>query len=162
MGFGVHRGFWLLWLPVIRVGIMWCVLCSYYYPRRTVIILRNTIINNSLKRSSLSVSDVTDEHKMYLGVVHQTIVRAFNRYLFLMKGIFHASSNIYKLWLLPCYPRVPFHQLASPPGFHFSHISKGNLANIYSGVHMYSSWSNLPLQSYWSLSCDHGLHLRTR
>ena len=27
-------------------------------------ILRNTIINNSLKRSSFSVSDVTDEHNM--------------------------------------------------------------------------------------------------
>ena len=23
---------------------------------------------------------------------------------------------------------------------------------------MFSSWGNLPLQSYWSLSCDHGLH----
>ena len=23
---------------------------------------------------------------------------------------------------------------------------------------LFSSWGNLPLQSYWSLSCDHGLH----
>ena len=30
-------------------------------------------------------------------VVHQTIVRAFNRYLFLMKYIFHVSSNMNKL-----------------------------------------------------------------
>ena len=29
-------------------------------------------------------------------VVHQTIVRAFNRYLFLMKDTLHVSSNIYK------------------------------------------------------------------
>ena len=48
-------------------------------------------------------------------VVHQTIVRVFNRYLLLMKGIFHVSSNIFKVWLLMCYLRVPFHQLASPP-----------------------------------------------
>ena len=25
-------------------------------------------------------------------------------------------------------------------------------------VYLFSSWGNLPLQSYWSLSCDHGLH----
>ena len=24
--------------------------------------------------------------------------------------------------------------------------------------YLFSSWGNLPLQSYWSLSCDHGLH----
>ena len=32
-----------------------------------------------------------------------------------------------------CYLRVPFHQLASPPGFHVAHIPKGNLvrSNIY-------------------------------
>ena len=49
--------------------------------------------------SSFSVSDVTDEHNIYClsWVVHQTIARAFNRYLFLMKDIFHVSSNTYKL-----------------------------------------------------------------
>ena len=40
----------------------------------------------------------------------------------------HRSSNINKLWLLLCYLRVSFHQLASPPGFHVAHIPKGNLA----------------------------------
>ena len=39
----------------------------------------------------------------------------------------HASSNINKLWLLLRYLRVPFHQLASPPGFHVTHIPKENL-----------------------------------
>ena len=39
----------------------------------------------------------------------------------------HVSSNINKLRLLLCYRRVPFHQLASPPGFHVTHIPKGNL-----------------------------------
>ena len=77
--------------------------------------------------SSFSVSDVTDEHNIHLGVFTKTIVRALNRYLFLMKDIFHVSSNICKLCLLPCYLRVPFHQLASPPGFHVEHIPKGNL-----------------------------------
>ena len=61
-------------------------------------------------------------------VVHQAIVRAFHRYLFRMKYIyiFHVSSNMYKLWLLLCYLRVPF-QLGSTPGFHVVHIPKGNL-----------------------------------
>ena len=57
------------------------------------------------------------------------LVRAFKRYLFFMKDIFHVSSNIYKLWLLLCWLRVPF-QVASPPGFHVAHIPKGNLAYI--------------------------------
>ena len=47
-----------------------------------------------------------------------------------MKGIFHVSSNIYKLWLLLCYLRVPF-QLASLPGFHVVHVQKGNLVCMY-------------------------------
>ena len=29
---------------------------------------------------------------------------------------------------------------------------------IVLGFYLFSSWGNLPLQSYWSLSCDHGLH----
>ena len=29
-----------------------------------------------------------------------------------------------------CYLRVPFHQLASPPGFHVTHIPKGNLVYV--------------------------------
>ena len=33
----------------------------------------------------------------------------------------HVSSSINKLWLLLCYLRVPFHQLASPPRFHVTH-----------------------------------------
>ena len=67
-------------------------------------------------------------------VVHQTVVRAFNRYLFPMKDIFHVSSNIYKLRLLLCCLRVLFHQLASPPGFNVAHIPKGNLVHIYKCV----------------------------
>ena len=39
----------------------------------------------------------------------------------------HVPSNINKLWLLLCYLRVPFHQLASPPAFHVTHIPKGNV-----------------------------------
>ena len=50
-----------------------------------------------------------------------------------MKDIFHVSSNLYKLWLLLCYLRVPF-QLASPPGFDVVHIPKGNLVHIYKCV----------------------------
>ena len=38
----------------------------------------------------------------------------------------HVSSNTNKR-LLRCYLCVPFHQLASPPGFHATHITKGNL-----------------------------------
>ena len=56
-----------------------------------------------------------------------TIVRAFNRYLYLMKYMFHVCSNIDKLWLLLCYLCVPFRQLSPPPGFHVAHIPKGNL-----------------------------------
>ena len=45
-----------------------CNTCAYgsnYYPHRTVIILRTkTTIENSLPRSSFSVSDVTDEHNI--------------------------------------------------------------------------------------------------
>ena len=41
----------------------------------------------------------------------------------------HVSPNINKLWLLLYYLRVPF-QLASPPGFHITHIPKGNLVYI--------------------------------
>ena len=41
----------------------------------------------------------------------------------------HVSPNISTMWLLLCNLRVSF-QLASPPGFHVTHISKGNLAYI--------------------------------
>ena len=85
--------------------------------------------------SSFCVSNVTDEHNIYLGLFTKLrIVRAFNRYLFLMKCIFHVFSNVHKLWLLLCHLRVLFHELASPPGFHFAHIPKGNL--IYNHVYM--------------------------
>ena len=33
-----------------------------------------------------------------------------------------------------CFLRIPFHQLASPPGFHATHISRGNL--VYMWIHM--------------------------
>ena len=85
---------------------------SYFYPHKTVIILRNTIINNSRRRlrfllcygraQCLSwvvhqtiVRAFYEQHLSW--VVHQTIVRGFNRYLFLMNDIFHVFSNIYKL-----------------------------------------------------------------
>ena len=45
----------------------------------------------------------------------------------------HVSPDINKLWLLLCYLRVPF-QLASPPGFHVTHIPKGKLVCIYKYV----------------------------
>ena len=54
----------------------------------------------------------------------------------------HVSSNINKLWLLLCYLRVPFHQLASPPGFHVTHIPKGNLEK-----HALRKTSYLPKQT---------------
>ena len=38
----------------------------------------------------------------------------------------HVSPKLNKLWLLLCCLRAPF-QLASPPGFHVTHMSKGNL-----------------------------------
>ena len=40
-------------------------------------------------------------------------------------------SNINKLWLLLCYLRVPFHQLASPTGLHVTHIPKRNSEYVY-------------------------------
>ena len=46
----------------------------------------------------------------------------------------HVSANINKLWLVLCYLRVSFHQLASPPGFNVSHNLKGNLVYIYMNV----------------------------
>ena len=47
------------------------------------------------KRSSFSVSDVTDEQQYLSWVVHQTIFCAFNLYFFFMEGIFHVSPSIY-------------------------------------------------------------------
>ena len=112
-----------------------------------MIILRNTIIYNI----SFSASDVTDENNTlkysYLFWVVQTIVRAFNRYLFLMKYRFHVFSNKYKLWLLPCYLRVPF-ELASPPGFHVAHLPKGNLVYYIS-----SSWAGGVRLGWVGLGC---------
>ena len=44
-----------------------------------------------------------------------------------MNDIFRVSPNTYRLRLLLCCLRIPFHQLASPPGFQVAHIPKGNL-----------------------------------
>ena len=109
-----------------------CAFGSYYYPHESLIILRNTIINKSTKEVFVFCSGCYGQAQYLSWVVHQTILRAFSRYLFPMKdtkvlSIFHVSSNIYKLWLLLCYLRVDFHQLASPPGFHVAHIPMGNL-----------------------------------
>ena len=113
--------FWLILLPTQN--------------RKTVIILRKTIINNSLEAFAFCFGCC--RWAQYLSwVFHQIIVGAFNRYLFLMKDVFHVSSNICKLWLLLWYLRVPLHQLASPPRFHVTHIRKGNLVHIrmYKGL----------------------------
>ena len=32
------------------------------------------------------------------------------------------------------------------------------ISSCFFFICLFSSWGNLPLQSYWSLSCDHGLH----
>ena len=83
--------------------------------------------------SSFPVLDVTDEHNNFLGCSPNYFSLVI-RCLFLMKGILHVSSNSYKLrLLLRCYVRVSFHHHASPPGFQFAHIAKGNLAYIYKG-----------------------------
>ena len=116
-----------------------CAFGSYYYPHESLIILRNTIINKSTKEVFVFCSGCYGQAQYLSWVVHQTILRAFSRYLFPMKdtkvlSIFHVSSNIYKLWLLLCYLRVDFHQLASPPGFHVAHIPKGNLVLLYINV----------------------------
>ena len=67
-----------------------------------------------------------------------TVVRAFNRFLFSweVNTMFPPTSYqvLWKLWLLLCYLRVPFRQLASPPGFRFAHILKGNLVYTYISV----------------------------
>ena len=44
------------------------MLFAHIITHRTVMILPNTIINNSLEKSAFSVSDVTDEHNIYLGL----------------------------------------------------------------------------------------------
>ena len=67
-----------------------CAFCSYCYPHRTVIILRNTVINNSLKRSSFSVSDVTDEHNIYL--------RLFTNLLFARLVAIYSSWKMYSMF----------------------------------------------------------------
>ena len=48
----------------------------------------------------------------------------------LSRGLFDyvsSNTNSIKLWLLLCFLCVPLHQLASPPGFHVTHIPEGNL-----------------------------------
>ena len=114
---------------LLRVGIMWhmrvWLILLPTQNRKTVILLRKTIINNSLEAFAFCFGCC--RWAQYLSwVFHQIIVGAFNRYLFLMKDVFHVSSNICKLWLLLWYLRVPLHQLASPPGFHVAHIPKEN------------------------------------
>ena len=58
-------------------------------------ILRTTIINNSLRGLRFLFRMLRAQYLSW--VVHQTIVRAFNRYLFPMEDIFHVFSNVCKL-----------------------------------------------------------------
>ena len=55
-----------------------------------------------------------------------------------MTDIFHVSSNLYKRWLLLCYLRVPFHQLASPPRFNVAKHPEGE-PYIYE-AYIYIKW----------------------
>ena len=61
-----------------------------------MIVLRHTINNNSPR--GLRLLFWIDGREQYLSwVVHQTIVRTFNRYLLLVQDNLHVSSDIDKL-----------------------------------------------------------------
>ena len=47
--------------------------------------------------SSFSVSGVTDEHNIHLGLFTKLLFARLIAIYFLMKDIFHVSSNIHKL-----------------------------------------------------------------
>ena len=92
-----------------------------------MIILRNT--NNNI---FVSVSDVTDKHNIYLGLFTKLLfARLIAIYSSLTICSMFPSTYICKPWLLLCYVRVLFHQLASPPGFLVTHIPKGSLVYVY-------------------------------
>ena len=66
----------------------------------------------------------------------------------------HVSPNISKLWLLLCFLRVPL-QLASPPGFHVTHIPKGNLVLLctkYKCVFLHFGIFSIPAVGLFSCS----------
>ena len=58
------------------------------------------------------------------------------------------SSNMHKLWL-PLLPACPFHQLASPPGSHVTHIPKGNLV-------VYTRWFQWQARHFGFQPSHHG------
>ena len=73
--------------------------------------------------------------RFLFGVLRRSTTLIFGCQLLFARLIaIYSSWKIYSmfppkcmLWLVLCYLRVPFHKLASPPGFHFVHIPKGNL-----------------------------------
>ena len=78
----------------LRIGIMsYMCLLLISLP---MIVLRHTINNNSPR--GLRLLFWIDGREQYLSwVVHQTIVRTFNRYLLLVQDNLHVSSDIDKL-----------------------------------------------------------------
>ena len=72
----------------------------------------------------------------------------------------HVSSNI--SCHCCCYLGVPFHQFAPPPGFHVTHIPKGNLLCLYCPIpgnryrlRQHPSWDEFPRRfSRYHRGCD--------
>ena len=93
-----------------------------------MIILRNTVIYNSLRGVRFLFRMLRTSTMFILGCSPSYCSRVSSLFIphEIYIYIFHVSSNMYKLWLLLCYLRVPF-QLGSTPGFHVVHIPKGNL-----------------------------------
>ena len=88
-------------------------------------ILRKTILNHILRGGFGCYGQTQYLYR----VVHQTIVHAFNRYLFLTKHVLHVSSNLYIQQAVTAAVTfvIPFSELASPLEFHVAHITTGNL-----------------------------------
>ena len=85
-------------------------------------------IITSLRESSFSVSDVTDEHNIYLGLFTKLLfARLIAIYSFLMvHSMFLPTYNI------SCnYCCVTFSPTCVTPRFHVAHVPKANLVYIY-------------------------------
>ena len=89
---------------------------------------RDRSISHSLQRWVSTKSSISQLTFFYFIIMFKVNNSTSQQELLLSCCFFdHVSSIVNKLWLLLCYLRVPFHQLASSPGFHVTHIPKGNL-----------------------------------
>ena len=96
---------------------------SYYVTLLLIIVLRGTY--------SFSVSDVTDVRNIYLGLFTEQLL--FARLISVPHERYIARCFLQHMYAVTTscgtfvFLFTPEYQLASPPGFHFAHISKGIL-----------------------------------